>query len=163
MSPNVRGLEQQWPAPRRLALRYVRVLGGMAWSAKTGVTLDNTNHKNTDIDKIGHKYIWCKRFRCPRPDESFTFLGYDPEVLDLLPAVVRKQLPCRITRRSAIDNKLLALLRRLAQTNYSFEQIAALGEGLNVFSFHLREEMYIEFIKATNERRTQGHRVRGGR
>lgn len=66
----------------------------------------NSNGLRPVIGEGGETYyVWGHRFECrhsshPRP---FSFLSYDPEVLNRLPELIRAQFPCLITKKYAID------------------------------------------------------------
>ena len=110
----------------------------------------NSNGPRRVIDTHRHYYIWTKRFKCKNHERPFTFLGYDPEVLELLPQVISSQLPCIITRRSAIDKKCFALLRRLTQTGHGMETSARLLGELSHFTYHQQHQLYLHNILAHN-------------
>jgi len=69
-------------------------------------------------------WIVAKRYksRCPG---GGTFIGYDPDVMALLPEFVSLQFPCQLTRKGAIDNGLLWRLNNEATSTQSFSGLSA--------------------------------------
>lgn len=86
-----------------------------------------------DIDDIF--YVICKRYRCHGDNCNFSFNGYSPEVLDIMPPDIADEFPAIITHRCAIAIRVINLMRKLA-TNSP-------GIGISTFR-ELLEDNYLE-------------------
>lgn len=72
-------------------------------------------------------FIWCQRFKCSsqRHAKAFTFLGYDPRVLEQLPEEVSMQFPAILSHKCAVDKKVWALVTRQIRNGHPIEDIAS--------------------------------------
>lgn len=99
------------------------------------VTIDgwNANGMRLCMDIDGQPYyIWCQRFRCANHHgQNITFLGYDERVLQQLPGYITDQFPAIISRKSAIDKRVWALVSRQIRNGQSLDDIAGklVGKG----------------------------------
>jgi hypothetical protein len=82
-----------------------------------------------------------------------TFLSYDPEVVALLPDVVRRQFPAHLTRKMAIDNTMLTLARLLRNHAVGFDACAEIFKELSTLHYYERNLLYLAAVKVENEAR----------
>lgn len=104
------------------------------------------------VSADGHYFIWCRRYKCSAAahEKPYTFLGYDPEVVALLPDFIRYQFPVLLTRKLAIDLKAVDVFRRLRQTGYTFEKQAALLNEISARRYYQRYRLYLAHVDAYN-------------
>lgn len=100
-----------------------------------------------DIDRV--IYLLGYRYACGTCKTSIT--SYHPDLLDLLPPIVRLQFTHHLTRRTGITDRLATLLRSCFQH--------AMGPGpfgKMIQGFHHRryEQLHLQYLELVKERRT---------
>jgi hypothetical protein len=113
----------------------------------------NRNGPRRVVDIHGHSYIWCKRYVCKSHERPYSFLGYDPEVVRLLPETIQLQFPVILTRKLAIMKGALHLTDTLVQHGLGFNTISKVLKELNNLRYCEKQTIYLADIKAHNELR----------
>jgi hypothetical protein len=91
-------------------------------------------------------------------DRAFRFLAYDPDVLKLLPEVIRHQFPLHLTRRSAIDKEALAALSFLKDGGCTFDLLAGLMKEMAMRRYYEKELLYAAHVERYNHIVQHPHR-----
>lgn len=90
----------------------------------------------------GTYYVVSKRYRCSNSTCGRRCIGYDSELVALLPNSVAAYLPCFMTQNAALDVGTLNLLKRQVVSGQSFDDFADMLNEICTGIYYQRQYIY---------------------
>jgi hypothetical protein len=97
----------------------------------------------------GTYYVVAKRYCCSKCSRKY--IGYDSEVVALLPNSVASFLPCFMTQNAALDVGTLNLLKRQVVSGQSFDDFADMINEICTGMYYQRQYVYYAEALRNNE------------